>query len=271
MKGRNAIVVGGGSGIGEETCRLLSARGARVAVVDIVRERAVRIAEELPGSFAVQCDARDSAAVDACVTEVVAECGGVDFLVNSAAAPVDEAKQKALATLGRLSEEQGGLVPSEPDFSAIVEMTDDAWDTEIRSVLNPVFYFTRAVLRVMIPRRSGSIVSLASVHAIAGYPGFPHYSAAKAGIVGFSRAAAREVGPHNVRVNAVTSGYAVTPMSAANMPEAFKRAIARMTPLGRLGEAREVASVVCFLCSDEASFLTGQAVSPNGGFLTVAS
>jgi 3-oxoacyl-[acyl-carrier protein] reductase len=123
----------------------------------------------------------------------------------------------------------------------------------------------------MIPQRSGSIVSLASIHAIAGYPGFPHYSAAKAGIVGFTRAAAREVGPHNVRVNAVTAGYAVTPHSAKMMPEAFKAATARYTPLGRLGSAEEMAAVVAFLCSDDASFMTGQAVSPNGGFLTTAS
>jgi 3-oxoacyl-[acyl-carrier protein] reductase len=267
MDGRRAIVVGGGSGIGAETCRLLAARGARVAVVDIVAERAQRVAGELEGALAVECDARDSAQVDACVAQVVDELGGLDYLVNSVAAPADAAKQTALATLG----ERGGLVPSEPTFSTIVEMSDEAWDTEIRSTLYPAFYFTRAALRVMVPQRSGSIVSLASIHAVAGYPGFPHYSAAKAGIVGFTRAAAREVGPHNVRVNAVTSGYALTPLAAGLMPEPFKQATARATPLGRLGEAREVAHVVCFLCSDEASFLTGQAISPNGGFLTVPS
>jgi 3-oxoacyl-[acyl-carrier protein] reductase len=271
MEGRRAIVVGGASGIGAETCRLLTERGARVAVVDIDSDRAERVADELSRAIAIHCDARDSKQVDRCVATVVETFGGIDFLVNSVAAPPDAAKQTALATLGRLAEEQGGPVPSEPSFSSIVEMSDSAWDLELRSTLYPVFYFTRAVLREMIARRSGSIVSLASIHAIAGYPGFPHYSAAKAGIVGFSRAAAREVGPHNIRVNAVTSGYAVTPLSARQMPDAFKRSVARSTPLGRLGEAHEVARVVCFLCSDDASFVTGQAISPNGGFLTVAS
>jgi NAD(P)-dependent dehydrogenase (short-subunit alcohol dehydrogenase family) len=271
MNAKRAVVVGGGSGIGEATCRLMTERGARVAVVDIDPDRAARVAGTLDGAIAVECDARDSRQVDACIARVVAELGGVDFLVNSVSPPGDAAKQNALATLGRVSEEEGYLVPSVPTFSTIIDMSDEAWDTEMRSVLYPVFYFTRAALRVMIPQRYGSIVSLASIHAVAGFPGFPHYSAAKAGIVGFTRAAAREVGPHNIRVNAIPSGYALTPHSAHMMPEAFKNSTARMTPLGRLGEADEIARVVCFLCSDESSFLTGQAVSVNGGFLTVPS
>jgi len=271
MNARRAVVVGGGSGIGEATCRLLSGRGARVAVVDIVRERAERVASDLEGGIAIECDARDSRQVDECIARVVRECGGVDYLVNSVSPPADQTKQHALATLGRLADEKGGLVPSEPTFTTIVEMSDDAWDAEMKNVLYPVFYFTRAALREMIPQRYGSVVSLASIHGIAGFPGFPHYSAAKAGIVGFTRAAAREVGPHNVRVNAVTSGYAVTPHSERLMPDAFKRSTSRNTPLGRLGTAEEIGEVVAFLCSDASSFVTGQAISPNGGFLTAAS
>jgi 3-oxoacyl-[acyl-carrier protein] reductase len=238
-----------------------------VAVIDIVSERAHDLARELDGAVGIECDGRDSQQADQAIGQVVEAFGGIDVLVNSISPPGDAAKTTALGTLG----ERGGLAPSEPMFSAIVDMSDDAWDAEMRSILYPVFYFTRAVLREMIPQRSGSIVSLASIHAMAGYPGFPHYSAAKAGIVGFTRAAAREVGPHNVRVNAVTAGYAVTPHSAKMMPEAFQTATARLTPLGRLGSAEEIAAVVAFLCSDEASFMTGQAVSPNGGILTTAS
>jgi 3-oxoacyl-[acyl-carrier protein] reductase len=271
MTGRRGAIVGGGSGIGAATARLLAKRGARVAVVDIIPERAQSVSVELDGAIGIECDARRSDEADSCVARVVEEFGGIDFLVNSVSPPGDAAKQTALSTLGRLAEEKGGLVPSEATFSTIVDMSDDAWDAEMRSILYPVFYFSRAALREMIPQRSGSIVSLASIHAIAGYPGFPHYSAAKAGIVGFTRAAAREVGPHNVRINAVTAGYAVTPHSAKMMPEAFKAATARNTPLGRLAAAEEIATVVSFLCSDDASFVTGQAISPNGGFLTVAS
>jgi len=271
VNGRRAVVVGGGSGIGEATCRQLAAAGARVAVVDIVPERAQRVASGLEDAVGLECDARDSGQVDECIAAVVRELGGVDYLVNTISAPPDEAKQHALATLGLLAEQQGGLVPSEPTFSTIVEMSDDAWEAEIRNVLSPVFYCTRAALREMIPQRYGSIVSLSSIHALSGYPGFPHYSAAKAGIVGFTRAAAREVGPHNVRVNAVTAGYVLTPMSEQAMPDAFKRAQARSAALGRMGTPDEVAAVVVFLCSDAAAFITGQAVSPNGGYLTVAS
>ena len=267
MTGKRAAIVGGGSGIGAATARLLTERGARVAVIDIIADRANDVAAELDGGIALECDGRDSSQVDRSIARVVSELGGIDVLVNSISPPGDEAKISALTILG----ESGGLTPSEPMFSAIVDMSDEAWDLEMRSILYPVFYFSRAALREMIPQRNGSIVSLASIHAIAGYPGFPHYSAAKAGIVGFTRAAAREVGPHNVRVNAVTAGYAVTPHSAKMMPEAFKEATARYTPLGRLGSAEEMAAVVAFLCSDDASFMTGQAVSPNGGFLTTAS
>jgi 3-oxoacyl-[acyl-carrier protein] reductase len=271
MDGRRAVVVGGGSGIGEATCRQLAEAGAAVAVVDILSERAERVASELDGALAIECDARDSRAVDAGMKSVVRELGGVDFLVNTISAPPDEAKQHALATLGRLAEEQGGLIPAEPTFSAIVEMSDEAWGAELRSVLTPVFYCTRAALREMIPQKYGSIVSLSSVHALSGYPGFPHYSAAKAGIVGFTRAAAREVGPHNIRVNAVTAGYVLTPLSEKAMPDAFKRAQAQNAALGRMGTADEIAAVVVFLCSDASAFITGQAISPNGGYLTVAS
>ena len=267
MAEKRAAIVGGGSGIGAATARLLTKRGARVAVIDIVSERANDLASELDGAIGIECDGRDSKQADQAVERVVEAFGGIDILVNSISPPGDEAKTKALATLG----EHGGLLPAQPMFAAIVEMSDEAWDLEMRSILYPVFYFTRAALREMIPQRWGSIVSLASIHAMAGYPGFPHYSAAKAGIVGFTRAAAREVGPHNVRVNAVTAGYAVTPHSARMMPEAFKTATARSTPLGRLGTADEIAAVVAFLCSDDASFMTGQAVSPNGGILTTAS
>src|SRR4051794_12244021 len=126
MNGRRAVVVGGGSGIGEATCRLLTGRGARVAVVDILAERAERVASDAEGAIAIECDARDSRRVDECVAAVVAELGGVDYLVNSVSPPADQAKQHALATLGRLAEEKGGLVPSEPTFTTIIGMSDDA-------------------------------------------------------------------------------------------------------------------------------------------------
>jgi 3-oxoacyl-[acyl-carrier protein] reductase len=271
MNGRRAVVVGGGSGIGEATCRQLAEAGASVAVIDILGERASRVASDLPGAVGLECDARDSGAVDTCMQSIVREFGGIDFLVNTISAPPDDAKQHALATLGRLAQEQGGLVPAQPTFSAILEMSDDAWNAELNNVLTPVFYCTRAALREMIPQKYGSIVSLSSIHALSGYPGFPHYSAAKAGIVGFTRAAAREVGPHNVRVNAVTAGYVLTPMSEKAMPDSFKRVQAQNAALGRMGTADEVAAVVVFLCSDSSAFITGQAISPNGGYLTVAS
>lgn len=271
LTGHKSIVVGGGQGIGEATCRMLTNRGARVAVVDIKPDRAKRVAAELDGAIPIECDATISSEVDECVERLVRELGGVDSLVVSVSPDGDPAKRESLRILGELAERGSGLVPSEPTFEMTLNLTDEQWLDELKAVLFSVFYFTRAALRHMVPQRSGSIVNMSSIHAISGYPGFSHYSAAKAGVVGFTRAVAREVGPHNVRINAVTSGYALTPLSEKMMPEAFKQATARLTPLGRMGRVEELASVVCFLCSDESSFITGQAISPNGGYLTVAS
>jgi 3-oxoacyl-[acyl-carrier protein] reductase len=271
LTGKKAIVVGGGQGIGETSARMLTARGARVAIADIRPERAERVASSIEGGLAIACDATDSAQVNACVLRVTEAFDGLDYLVMSVSPDSDDAKRESLRILGRLAEEGSGLVPAEPNFDMTRHLRDDQWHKELQTVLYSVFYFTRAALDVMIPQRRGSIVSLSSIHAIAGYPGFSHYSAAKAGVVGFTRAVAREVGPYNIRINAITAGYVMTPLSREMMPQAFKNSTAKLTPLGRMGEPEEIASVVCFLCSDESSFITGQAISPNGGILTVPS
>src|SRR5687767_6399707 len=130
MTERRAAIVGGGSGIGAATARMLTARGARVAVIDIIPERAHDLAAQLDGAIGIECDGRDSKQAGQAIERVVEAFGGIDILVNSISPPGDVAKQTALATLG----EYGGLVPSEPRFSAIVDMSDEAWDMEMRSI-----------------------------------------------------------------------------------------------------------------------------------------
>ena len=141
--------------------------------------------------MAVECDATASAQVDATVDRVVADLGGLDFLVNSVSPDGDPAKRESLRILGELAERGTGLVPSEPSLDTTRNLTDEQWLAELQAVLFSVLYFTRATLRVMIPQKSGSIVSMSSVDGVAGFPGFSHYSAAKAG-VGFTHAVARE-------------------------------------------------------------------------------
>jgi len=134
--------------------------------------------------------------------------------------------------------------------------------------LNGTFYCTREALRLMSRRNRGAIVNISSVAALAGIPVAPHYGAAKAGILGFTRSMAREVASRGIRVNAICPGWIDTPMTQ-DLPPMMRSMAERQTPLGRFGEPREIANAALFLASDEASFVTGQWLSPNGGLLTI--
>jgi 3-oxoacyl-[acyl-carrier protein] reductase len=261
---RIAVVTGGASGIGQATAWRLAAGGARVAVLDIDTDRAAATVKGLDGAIAVDCDVTSTSAVEAAFAHVQERLGGLDILVNSVSPLGDDTKKTTLGELAKRADPSAGA-----PLSATVALTDDEWAAEFRTVLFGVFACTRAALRTMIPQHRGSVVSLSSIHGIAGGEGLPHYSAAKAGVLGFTRSVAKEVAAHGVRINAVASGYADTPLLQRMMPLAMQQSVAKKTPIGRLGRAEEIAAVVCFLASDEASFVTGQTISPNGGWLTV--
>jgi len=267
LAGKRAIVTGGGSGIGEATCHRLAREGVRVAVLDIDLQSAQRVASEIPGAMAVLGDVADSASVDRATAEVCAKFGGLEILVNNAGAPAEETAE-ALRTRDRQVAEDKASEP-ESTMESTVRMTDEQWRRELGIYLDGTFYCTRAALRVMLPQRQGSIVNISSIHGIAGGTGLPHYSAAKAGILGFTRSVAKEVASQGVRVNAVTPGYFMTPALEKFMPPGLQLATARMTPMKRLGEAEECAALVAFLASEDASYITGQTISPDGGWLTV--
>ena len=267
LKDKIALVTGGGSGIGRAICERFAEEGARVVVNDLRREAAEATAKTLGRSARViPANVADSAAVREMFATVDREHGRLDVLVNNAGValgPGDDlagAIGKAEARIMELMSGQG--VQTQWDITQ--NMTDESWHHVIGVHLHGTFYCTREALRIMSRRNSGAIVNLSSVAALMGLETVPHYSAAKGGILSLTRAVAREVASRNIRVNAICPGYIDTPMTAG-MSELGRKIVLGRTPMGRVGEAREIAATALFLACDDSSFITGQYLSPNGG------
>jgi 3-oxoacyl-[acyl-carrier protein] reductase len=268
LENRIALVTGGGSGIGRAIALLFAEEGARVVVNDVKREAAEKTVEAMGGARgrAIQADVADSAQVRAMFAEVEREFGGLDVLVNNAGiasqtpAEGERLRQTGEARIGEMV--SGQRIQTHWDITQA--MSDETWHRMIGVHLNGTFFCTREALRLMSARNGGSIINMSSVAALMGLESVPHYSAAKGGILAFTRAVAREVGSRGIRVNAICPGFIDTPMTQPMSPLMRKAVIAR-TPLGRWAEPREVATTALFLASDDSSFFTGQWLSPNGG------
>ena len=267
LEDRVVLVTGGGSGIGAAIARSFDAEGARVAVLDLDPAAAGRVAAEVARGLAVTCDVADRAAVDRAVDEVVQHWGRLDVLVNNAGAVGREEADRLTPKMeAQRAETAAGQVTTSLD--ATLDLTDEQWRRMLASHLDGTFYCTRAALRVMTQAGSGVIVNMASICGLIGCAGAPHYSAAKAGILGFTKAVAKDVIRQGIRVNAVAPGYIDTPFLDVQTP-AFRAAQALAKPIGRLGTTREVAAAVVFLASDDAGFFVGETLSPNGGLVTI--
>jgi 3-oxoacyl-[acyl-carrier protein] reductase len=250
LEGRVAVVTGGASGIGRGICERFAREGARVVVLDLDDDRAREVAQELAAdAHAVPADVADSASVAAAFAAVDDHFGRVDILVNNAGV--------ASVPLG------ADETPFDPDLP--IAITDGQWDRMLGIHLSGTFYCTRAAVHRMCRDGAGAIVNMGSVAALSG-GGIIDYSAAKAGILGFTRAVAQQVGRFGIRVNAVCPGHIDTPMTRAISSESRERVVAR-TPVGRVGQPEDIANAVFWLVSDESSFMTGQWLSPNGGIL----
>jgi len=272
LENRVALVTGGGSGIGRAIALRFAEEGARVIVNDVKKEtaqetvNAIAAGSEAPRGRALPADVADSGQVRGMFAEIEREFGALDILVNNAGIAEtghgdrERLKAKGEARLGEMM--AGGPVTTHWDVTQ--EMSDEAWHRMIGVHLNGTFFCSREALKLMAQRNGGAIINMSSVAALMGLDATPHYSAAKGGILAFTRALAREVSSRGIRVNAICPGYIDTPMTEPMSPM-IKRAVIVGTPLGRTGDPREVAATALFLASDDASFITGQWISPNGG------
>jgi 3-oxoacyl-[acyl-carrier protein] reductase len=233
LAGRRALVTGASKGIGRAIAQELARAGAAVVVgYRSGKEEAEQLASELGGD-AVQADV--SSPEDA--KRLVEEAGDIDVLVNNAGLTRD------------------GL---------LARMSDDDWRAVIETNLSSVFYTCRAVTRPMMRKRKGSIVNISSVVGVHGNWGQTNYAASKAGMIGFTKSRARELGSRNIRANVVAPGYVKTRLTDA-LPEEATRAMVANTPLGRVAEPEEIAGAVRFLASDAAAFITGEVLLVDGG------
>jgi 3-oxoacyl-[acyl-carrier protein] reductase len=241
LQGQVALVTGGSRGIGRAISQELAASGARVAVVARAAEPARAVAAELPGQAhaGFACDVADPDAVDALIKAVESELGSLEILVNNAGITAD---------------------------NLLVRLTNDAWDRVVDTNLKGAFNTIRAAARGMMRRRRGRIINIASVVGITGNKGQANYSASKAGLIGLTKAVAKELATRDILCNAVAPGFIETEMTAA-LGEATRDALLGQIPLGRLGAPEDVARVVRFLAGPDGAYITGQVLVVDGGMV----
>ncbi len=243
LDGQRALVTGAGSGIGRATCLRLRAEGAAVAVLDVDPASAELVAKEVDGP-AVVADMADREAVDAAVARTVLELGGLSLLINNAGV---------------------GLV------RPFHRHSDRAYDRVVDTTMRGTFHGIRAAAPVIVAGGGGAVVNVSSISGIRPTRGEAAYSAAKAAVIALTQSAALEYGPL-LRVNCVSPGLIDTPLTAPFLDQgAVRSGVCRRTPLGRVGDASEVASVIAFLCSEWSSYITGVNIPVDGGSLLPSS
>ncbi|MEW5915696.1 MAG: 3-oxoacyl-[acyl-carrier-protein] reductase [Gemmatimonadota bacterium] len=240
LSGKHALVTGSTRGIGHAIAQTLSAAGARVAIVGRDKTKADAVAQEIGNAAqGFACDVADPAAVTQLVADVEKTFGSVDILVNNAGLTRD---------------------------NLLMRLKDEDWDAVLNANLRGAFAAMRAATRGMMKKRWGRVINIASVVGLTGNKGQANYAASKAGLIGLTKAVAKELASRNVLINAIAPGFIETDMTAALTADARSALIAQI-PLEKLGTPRDVAHAVAFLASDFASYITGQVIVVDGGMV----
>ena len=245
LGGQVALVTGATRGIGEAIAKALAASGATVVGTATTDEGAAKIASYLDNAGArgsgIRLDVSDGAAIDAAITDIEARFGATTILVNNAGITRD---------------------------NLLMRMKEDEWDAIMATNLKPAFRLAKAVMRGMMKARHGRIIQIGSVVGSSGNPGQANYAAAKAGLLGFTKSLAQEIGSRNITVNCVAPGFIATDMTKG-LGDAQRQALLARIPLGRLGAPEDIANAVVFLASPQADYITGATLHVNGGMYMV--
>jgi 3-oxoacyl-[acyl-carrier protein] reductase len=245
MKDQVAVVTGGNAGIGKAIALKFAQEGVKVAIVGTNREKGegavAEIHKEVPGSTIrfYQADVSKTAVVDEMIKKILDEYGSIDILVNNAGITADQ---------------------------LLMKMTEEEWDKVISINLKSCYNMCKAVIRPMMKARKGRIINISSIVGLNGNPGQVNYAASKAGMIGLTKALAKEVGVRNILVNCVAPGFIQTKMTEV-LNEGQKEALLKLIPLGRMGEPVEIANVVWFLASPLSNYITGQVITVDGGMV----
>ena len=242
LEGKTALITGGARGIGKALALTFAAHGANVAFSDLKYDEKAQELENELAQLGVKgkgyaSDASSFADSEKLVDQVAAEFGSLDILINNAGITRD---------------------------TLLMRMTEDQWDDVIRINLKSAFNLTKAAQKYMLKQRRGSIINMTSVVGLGGNAGQSNYAASKAGMIGFTKSVAQEIGARNVRCNAIAPGFIETDMTAG-LPEEVKKGWAEKIPLRRAGQSEDVANVAVFLASDLSSYVTGQVIPVCGG------